>query len=61
MPDLIRDFGRDVVINAGGGIHGHPDGAIAGARAFRQAIDAAIGRVGETDALETALNTWTRS
>lgn len=61
VPDLIRDFGRDVVINAGGGIHGHPDGAIAGARAFRQAIDAAIGRVGETDALETALNTWTRS
>lgn len=58
VPDLIRDFGTDVVINAGGGIHGHPDGAAAGARAFRQAIDQAIGKTSETDALSTALNAW---
>ncbi len=36
---LIRDFGIDSVINAGGGIHGHPDGARGGALAFRQAIE----------------------
>ncbi|WP_214784939.1 2,3-diketo-5-methylthiopentyl-1-phosphate enolase [Exiguobacterium sp. s183] len=58
VPDLIRDFGTDVVINAGGGIHGHPDGAAAGARAFRQAIDQAIGKMSETDALSTALDAW---
>lgn len=39
VPLLINDFGIDSVINAGGGVHGHPDGAIAGGKAFRQAID----------------------
>ncbi|MBG0918161.1 2,3-diketo-5-methylthiopentyl-1-phosphate enolase [Exiguobacterium sp. SRB7LM] len=58
VPDLIRDFGSDVVINAGGGIHGHPDGASAGGKAFRQAIDQAIGKTSETDALSTALDAW---
>jgi 2,3-diketo-5-methylthiopentyl-1-phosphate enolase len=38
---ILKDFGRDVVVNAGGGIHGHPGGTAAGGRAFRQAIDAA--------------------
>ncbi|WP_066066062.1 2,3-diketo-5-methylthiopentyl-1-phosphate enolase [Neobacillus soli] len=39
VPLLIRDFGIDSVINAGGGIHGHPEGARGGGRAFRQAIE----------------------
>ncbi|WHY79127.1 2,3-diketo-5-methylthiopentyl-1-phosphate enolase [Neobacillus sp. WH10] len=39
VPLLIRDFGIDSVINAGGGIHGHPGGARGGAVAFRQAIE----------------------
>ncbi|MFB6465689.1 2,3-diketo-5-methylthiopentyl-1-phosphate enolase [Cytobacillus sp. Hz8] len=38
VPLLIRDFGIDCVINAGGGVHGHPDGARGGGIAFRQAI-----------------------
>jgi 2,3-diketo-5-methylthiopentyl-1-phosphate enolase len=38
-PLLIRDFGVDSVINAGGGVHGHPDGARGGGLAFRQAIE----------------------
>jgi 2,3-diketo-5-methylthiopentyl-1-phosphate enolase len=42
VPVLYKDFGIDSVINAGGGIHGHPDGAAGGARAFRQAIDAVV-------------------
>ncbi len=37
---LIHAMGRDIVIQAGGGIHGHPDGTIAGAKALRQAVDA---------------------
>ncbi|MBO2943130.1 2,3-diketo-5-methylthiopentyl-1-phosphate enolase [Paenibacillus sp. F411] len=42
VPKIIRDFGRDVVVNAGGGIHGHPLGTEAGGQAFVQAIDAAM-------------------
>lgn len=42
VPQLIADFGMDCVINAGGGIHGHPNGAVGGALAFRQAIDATL-------------------
>ncbi|MEH7084851.1 2,3-diketo-5-methylthiopentyl-1-phosphate enolase [Neobacillus drentensis] len=39
VPLLIGDFGIDSVINAGGGVHGHPGGARGGGLAFRQAID----------------------
>lgn len=42
VPVLIEDFGNDCVINAGGGVHGHPDGATGGGRAFRQAIDVVL-------------------
>lgn len=58
VPDIIRDFGTDVVINAGGGIHGHPDGAASGARAFRQAIEQTLGGASQTHELEAALKTW---
>jgi ribulose-bisphosphate carboxylase large chain len=33
-------FGRDFIVQAGGGIHGHPDGTTAGAKALMQAIEA---------------------
>jgi 2,3-diketo-5-methylthiopentyl-1-phosphate enolase len=39
VPRLIKDFGSDCIINAGGGVHGHPMGVRAGVKAFRQAID----------------------
>jgi 2,3-diketo-5-methylthiopentyl-1-phosphate enolase len=45
VPWIIRDFGTDVVVNAGGGIHGHPLGTAAGGQAFRQAIDAVMNGV----------------
>jgi len=38
----IADLGRDIMIGSGGGIHAHPMGPTAGAKAFRQAIDAAM-------------------
>ncbi|WP_145023968.1 2,3-diketo-5-methylthiopentyl-1-phosphate enolase [Paenibacillus sp. Y412MC10] len=41
VPLILQDFGTDVVVNAGGGIHGHPMGTEAGGRAFVQAIAAA--------------------
>jgi 2,3-diketo-5-methylthiopentyl-1-phosphate enolase len=40
VPLIMNDFGPEVVVNAGGGVHGHPGGAAAGGRAFRQAVDA---------------------
>lgn len=40
VPENVEALGRDIVLNAGGGIHGHPRGTRAGARAMRQAIDA---------------------
>jgi len=39
---IIKFMGRDVVLQAGGGIHGHPHGTVAGARAMRQAVDATL-------------------
>jgi len=41
-PKLVEYFGKNIIIQAGGGVHGHPRGTRAGARAMRQAIDAAM-------------------
>jgi len=38
----IYKLGKDIVLQAGGGIHGHPMGTRAGAIAMNQAIDAAM-------------------
>jgi 2,3-diketo-5-methylthiopentyl-1-phosphate enolase len=54
VPLILRDFGRDTIVNAGGGVHGHPQGAAAGGRAFRQAIDAVL--AGQTLAGYAAAN-----
>jgi len=42
VPFLIKHLGKDLVVQAGGGIHGHPQGTKAGAKAMRQAVDAVI-------------------
>lgn len=39
---LVRILGKNIVIQMGGGLFGHPDGAIAGGRAVRQSIDAVM-------------------
>lgn len=39
---LIDILGNDLIINFGGGLHGHPDGSKAGARACYQAVSIAI-------------------
>jgi ribulose-bisphosphate carboxylase large chain len=64
VPALMETFGKDFVIQAGGGIHGHRDGTFAGATAMRQAVDAALeGKALEEYAethkeLKTALELW---
>ena len=45
VPFLIKHLGKDLVIQAGGGIHGHPSGTEAGARAMRQAVDAVMKKI----------------
>jgi 2,3-diketo-5-methylthiopentyl-1-phosphate enolase len=64
VPLLVRDFGNDCVINAGGGVHGHPDGASGGGRAFRAAVDAVLSgqslqdAAAESEALKKAITLW---
>jgi len=42
VPSLMNFFGKDFVIQAGGGIHGHTEGTVSGAKAMRQAVDATM-------------------
>lgn len=66
VPLILKDFGTDVVVNAGGGIHGHPMGTAAGGHAFRQAISATLNGVPLRDAaaqagnepLQAAIDAW---
>jgi len=64
VPDLMRYFGKDFVIQAGGGIHGHTNGTVSGATAMRQAVDATLQSVSLKDyakthkELQSALDLW---
>lgn len=65
VPQILEDYGTDVVVNAGGGVHGHPAGARAGALAFRQAIDLAladkpVAEAQDSPELAQALGLWGR-
>ncbi|MGI6588672.1 MAG: RuBisCO large subunit C-terminal-like domain-containing protein [Peptococcia bacterium] len=42
IEELIGNFGKDIIIAAGGAVIGHPMGTIAGGKAFRQGIDAVM-------------------
>ncbi|MBI4730046.1 MAG: ribulose 1,5-bisphosphate carboxylase [Acidobacteria bacterium] len=64
VPQIMGDLGNDIVIAAGGSIHAHPGGPRAGAKAFRQAIDATMAGIPIRDAvannpeLATAVQLW---
>ncbi len=42
IPELMKIFGKDVIIEFGSAIHTHPIGTVSDARACRQAIDAVL-------------------
>ncbi len=42
VDDLIDIFGHDFVVQAGGGVHGHPEGTHKGAKALKQAVIACM-------------------
>lgn len=64
VPELTKIFGKDAIMQFGGGIHAHPDGTAAGAAACRQAVDAALGGIPLEEyakthiELKAALDTW---
>lgn len=64
VPYVVKLLGNDILIQAGGGIHGHPNGSYAGAKSLRQAIDAVIYNISlkeyskTHEELKTALDKW---
>jgi len=64
VPDLLDATGTNVCVQAGGGIHGHPDGTHEGAKALRAAVDAYAedrsleSKADESPALRTAIDKW---
>jgi ribulose 1,5-bisphosphate carboxylase large subunit-like protein len=64
VPQVMAALGNDIVIGSGGGIHAHPRGPVAGGKAFRQAIDAAMGGIAlseyakDHEELALALKQW---
>ncbi|MFC7057132.1 type III ribulose-bisphosphate carboxylase [Halovenus salina] len=64
LEQLLDALGGNIAVQAGGGIHGHPDGTHAGAVAFRRATEAAAQgnsveeAAEECPELERALEKW---
>jgi len=60
----LDGYGIDCIVQAGGGVHGHPDGTTAGARAIVQAVEAWLKQIPlqiyakDHKELETALKFW---
>jgi len=64
VPYLVKQLGKDVVLQFGGGCHGHPLGTRAGAKAIRQAVEATMKKINLKDyakehkELKLALERW---
>ncbi|MBM3148923.1 MAG: ribulose 1,5-bisphosphate carboxylase [Chloroflexi bacterium] len=64
VPQVMADLGNDIVIGSGGGIHAHPQGPIAGGKAFRHAINATMKGIPvaeyakDHEELDLALKIW---
>jgi ribulose-bisphosphate carboxylase large chain len=64
IPSLVNYLGKDIIIQAGGGVHGHPDGTQKGAIAMRQAVEAVMQGLSlqeyarDHGELKTALKKW---
>jgi ribulose-bisphosphate carboxylase large chain len=44
VPALMKMMGNNIIIQMGGGIHGHPQGTMKGSMAARQAVDAVLSK-----------------
>tara|TARA_Y100000034_G_scaffold117576_1_gene157202 strand:- start:7939 stop:9195 length:1257 start_codon:yes stop_codon:yes gene_type:complete len=45
VPYLVKHLGKDLVLQFGGGIHGHPKGTLRGSIAVRQALEATMKKI----------------
>jgi len=45
VPILVKNLGNDLILQFGGGIHSHPKGTVAGAKAAKQALDATMKKI----------------
>ncbi|MCK5559579.1 MAG: hypothetical protein KAJ51_03260, partial [Thermoplasmata archaeon] len=61
---LLEIYGHDVVVQCGGGIHGHPKGTQAGAKSVKDAVEGAMKKkpapeaAKQSNELRQALDTW---
>lgn len=66
VPDVMKALGSDIALLVSGGIHGHPKGTRAGAKAAMQAIEATMNGIKLEDhakknkELAEALGKWGR-
>lgn len=51
---IMKDLGKDIILAAGGAVHGHPQGSRAGAKSMRDAIDAAMKGIPLMEAVKTS-------
>lgn len=64
VPALINNLGKNIIIQAGGGVHGNPLGTSKGATAMRQAIDSVMNNIPLKEyarthpELQAALSKW---
>ncbi|MEK6922039.1 MAG: type III ribulose-bisphosphate carboxylase [Nanoarchaeota archaeon] len=64
VEDVLNKMGTNIMLQIGGGIHGHPKGSYAGAKAMREAVEAYMDGVHVDDAaksskeLREALEYW---
>ena len=64
LPPLIKWLSKDIIIQVGGGVHGHPMGTRAGAKAVRDAVQASVDgeslqeAAKKSNELKVALEKW---
>ncbi len=64
LPKVVKILGNNIIMQFGGGCHGHPDGTRAGASAIKQALEATMDGISLKDyskthrELKKALDKW---
>ncbi|MBI5073237.1 ribulose-bisphosphate carboxylase large subunit, partial [Candidatus Woesearchaeota archaeon] len=54
VEDVLNKMGTNIMLQIGGGVHGHPKGSYAGAKAMREAVEAYMDGVHVDDAAKTS-------
>lgn len=64
VDQIMKMFGTNIMIQLGGGVHGHPKGSYAGAKAMRAAVEAYLDKISVEEKAKTcpelkeAMKTW---